>query len=390
LGTQSVLHAVKTRPRIRSEIKSKKCLETLYDEESDIPSKPLSSTLVDLQLTGDERKNSESSIRHKANFFIHCPDCKKLCKGKLRVRCNICKGGCFTVHRDPECWDDVLINKRITGHCESKEIACTSDEDHELPFAEFYFKCAEHPSTEKDYAAPLNLIKTNIKEVPCLSCGDVFDTVLVFPCSSGHTICLDCFKLYCTSRLQERQFVSHETYGYTLTCPVLCENSYIEEIHHFKLLPNNEYERYQQFGAEESLIQAGGVLCPQPNCGNGYIVDETCNKVHCVNGCGFVFCKICKQGYHIGDCITESSSTHNSSANEYSINLNRAAVSRWDEASRIVIQVTTKPCPKCRTPTERSGGCMHMVCTRAGCAYEWCWICQTEWTRDCMGEHWFG
>jgi hypothetical protein len=35
------------------------------------------------------------------------------------------------------------------------------------------------------------------------------------------------------------------------------------------------------------------------------------------------------------------------------------------------------------------GGCMHMVCTRARCGYHWCWVCQTEWTRECMSNHWF-
>lgn len=99
--------------------------------------------------------------------------------------------------------------------------------------------------------------------------------------------------------------------------------------------------------------------------------------------------------------------------------LKRATESRWDEASKLTIKVISKPCPKCRTATERdgkfdsnnyesllktkciyfffvfllslsSGGCMHMVCTRAGCEFEWCWVCQTEWTRDCMGTHWFG
>ena len=35
------------------------------------------------------------------------------------------------------------------------------------------------------------------------------------------------------------------------------------------------------------------------------------------------------------------------------------------------------------------GGCMHMVCTRPQCGFDWCWICQTEWTRECMGSHWF-
>lgn len=69
--------------------------------------------------------------------------------------------------------------------------------------------------------------------------------------------------------------------------------------------------------------------------------------------------------------------------------MNRVDDARWDDASKIAIAVTTKPCPKCRTATERAGGCMHMVCTRAGCNFEWCWICQTEWSRDCMAQHWF-
>lgn len=29
--------------------------------------------------------------------------------------------------------------------------------------------------------------------------------------------------------------------------------------------------------------------------------------------------------------------------------------SRWDEATKHTIKTKTKPCPKCRTPTERTG-----------------------------------
>lgn len=252
-------------------------------------SKPFSSTLVDLQLKDGERRNIDSVHleRSKAHFFVHCPECRKLCRGKLRVRCNICKGGAFTVHRDPSCWDDVLRPHRIHGHCESNETACVSNTDNDLPFAEFFFKCAEHPSGgERDYAVPLNLIKSNLKDVPCLACGDISDPVLVFSCSVGHVSCLECFQLYCSSRLQDRQFLPHPDIGYTLPCPVGCENSFIEEVHHFKLLSGDQYERYQRFATEEYVLQAGGVLCPQPNCGMGIIVDELCTRVHCQNGCG--------------------------------------------------------------------------------------------------------
>lgn len=258
-----------------------------------------------------------------------------------------------------------------------------------MPFAEFYFKCAEHPSQgEKDYAAPLNLIKNNLKNIPCLSCGDVNELVLVFSCLAGHVTCLECFKLYCTSRLSERQFIPNPDIGYTLGCPVGCENSFITEIHHFKLLTKDQYERYQRFATEEYVLQAGGVLCPQPNCGMGIIMEDDCTKVHCLNGCGFVFCKNCLQGYHIGDCLPEQSNTSLLGNCDYSVDPERAVQARWDEASRVTIKVITKPCPKCRIPTERDGGCMHIFCPR--CNFEWCWVCQVEWSRDCMGSHWFG
>ena len=35
--------------------------------------------------------------------------------------------------------------------------------------------------------------------------------------------------------------------------------------------------------------------------------------------------------------------------------VDEVAQARWEEATRSTIQVITKPCPKCRTPTERDG-----------------------------------
>lgn len=279
----------------------------------------------------------------KTHFFIYCSQCRDLCPGKLRVRCALCKGGAFTVYKDPECWDDVLKPNRILGLCETNEISCTR-ENHELPFAEFYFKCAKHMSMgESDFGAPLSLIKRNVKQVPCLSCTDVCDPILVFPCTSGHVTCLDCFRQYCLSRLMDRQFISHEDIGYTLPCPAGCENSFITEIHHFKLLTMDQYERYQRFATEEYVLKMGGVLCPQPDCGMGFIVDAGCKKIACSNGCGvsitllkpsnlyifdknaffgifqFVFCRDCLQGYHLGDCITDDTNNATSKNSQYSI-----------------------------------------------------------------------
>ena len=76
-------------------------------------------------------------------------------------------------------------------------------------------------------------------------------------------------------RLNERQFLLDPEIGYTLACPVRCPDSLIAETRHFRLIGNTDYERYQRFGAEELVLQSGGVLCPQPDCGAGILPELT-------------------------------------------------------------------------------------------------------------------
>ncbi|KAK9745069.1 Ubiquitin family [Popillia japonica] len=405
LGQQSVLHAVKIKKREKLPSQSNNSLIEEVEEEQG--SKPLCEILSDLDFSTTESENSlnksvsdtDEKERSKVHFYVFCPTCKSLKNGKLRVRCNFCKSGAFTVHSDPQNWTDVLEVKRITGQCENIPELCADNipelcadilDNREPTFAEFYFKCSEHRSLgEDDAAVPLYLIRPNSKDIPCLACGDVSDPVFVFPCPDGHVTCLDCFRQYCSTRLRDRQFWHHPDFGYTLGCPASCKDSFITEIHHFRLLTPAQYDQYQRFATEEYVLQSGGVLCPQPGCGMGILADPDCNRITCINGCGFVFCRLCLQGYHIGDCETPET-TNTDGDCSYNVDPTRAAEARWDEASRVTIKVISKPCPKCRTPTERDGGCMHMVCTRKGCEFHWCWVCQTPWTRECMGNHWFG
>lgn len=104
---------------------------SLAEEPEEVTTGPLCETLIDLQLDENERKlvTKEDMDRKKAHFYVHCSQCNELCNGKLRVRCCECLGGAFTVHRDPENWDDVLKSKRITGICESRETPCTVSSD---------------------------------------------------------------------------------------------------------------------------------------------------------------------------------------------------------------------------------------------------------------------
>lgn len=50
-----------------------------------------------------------------------------------------------------------------------------------------------------------------------------------------------------------------------------------------------QYAQYQRFGAEECVLKAGGVLCPQPGCGAGILADADCTRIVCLNGCGVSF-----------------------------------------------------------------------------------------------------
>uniref|UniRef100_A0A670K461 Uncharacterized protein n=1 Tax=Podarcis muralis TaxID=64176 RepID=A0A670K461_PODMU len=49
-----------------------------------------------------------------------------------------------------------------------------------------------------------------------------------------------------------------------------------------------QYNRYQCYGAEECVLQMGGVLCPTPGCGAGLLPEPEVRKIVCEpsNGMG--------------------------------------------------------------------------------------------------------
>uniref|UniRef100_A0A2K6FR62 E3 ubiquitin-protein ligase parkin n=1 Tax=Propithecus coquereli TaxID=379532 RepID=A0A2K6FR62_PROCO len=252
---------------------------------------------------------------------------------------------------------------------------------------EFFFKCGAHPTSNKETSVALNLITTNSRDITCITCTDV-----VFQCNYRHVICLDCFHLYCVTRLNDRQFVHDPQLGYTLPCVAGCPNSLIKELHHFRILGEEQYNRYQQYGAEECVLQMGGVLCPRAGCGAGLLPAPGQRKVACERGsglgCGLVFCRECKEAYHDGECSALFAAS-GMVTQAYRVDERAAEQARWEEASKETIKKTTKPCPRCHVPVEKNGGCMHMKCPQPQCRLEWCWNCGCEWNRTCMGDHWF-
>ncbi|KAM9804082.1 E3 ubiquitin-protein ligase parkin [Neosynchiropus ocellatus] len=330
----------------------------------------------------DESDGDLDGRRHCSTLFVFCKTCRSIQPGKLRVRCHSCKQTMLTVTKEPNCWEDVLLPARISGVCQSE--GCHGNQ------AEFFMKCASHPTADNDVSVPLDLIVKNTKEIPCIACTDVMDPVLVFQCSDKHVICLNCFHTYCETRLEERQFVYHPVIGYSLPCAVRCEDSLIKELHHFRILGDEQYGRYLQLAAERYLLSSGGLMCPSPGCGAGLLPTDGSRMVQCDRrtGCGFIFCRTCRLQYHEGPCLSASALTRDDAAQSFSVETAAAVRGRWEQESLLAIQKMTKQCPSCSLPIERDGGCMHMRCPQ--CGENWCWFCGLTWTNTCMSRHWFG
>ncbi|XP_074000757.1 E3 ubiquitin-protein ligase parkin [Numenius arquata] len=403
LGQQSIVHIVQS-PQKSSQNKDETednhaggILKALEREPESLTRVDLSTSILPSLSAGlavilDTTKNSISLPSEKSgvatynSFYVFCKNfCQAVKPGKLRVRCIECKQGTLTLARGPSCWDDVLIPNRIRGVCQSQR--CNGN------IAEFYFKCGAHPTTDSETSVALNLVTANSRSITCITCTDIRSPVLVFQCVHRHVICLDCFHLYCVTMLNDRQFIHDLELGYSLPCVAGCPDSLIKELHHFRILGEEQYNRYQRYGAEECVLRMGGVLCPTPGCGAGLLPEPGVRKIVCEPGngigCGFVFCRECKEEYHEGECSSLLSTQGAMAQKGYVVDEHAAMQARWEEASRETIKKTTKPCPNCNIPVEKNGGCMHMKCPRPQCRFEWCWNCGLEWNRTCMGDHWF-
>ena len=331
LGNQSVLHAVEV-------------ITPAHPPAFQPRTAPLSQTLVDLQLTEEERQKSEEASL--AMFYSWCDEEDTLAPAKLRLRCGECGGGAVILRQDPASWEDVLCPRRLVAHCETQ---CQRD-----AWADFYFRCghARHAASGSDghNTLALDLLRGNIRHVPCLACTDTCQVVLVFP-TCHHVLCSHCWVDYSRSKLNDRQFVLHPDLGYTLPCPLSCENSHVTRPVHFKMLTSHHYQRYLRFGAEELVLQSGGLLCPQPGCGAGIQLEtgpDLCNRVACAE-CGYVFCRDCGQGAHLGPCLAGCDDPQEAGQQPGHM-AGMAARARWSGAdpSSVTIRASTKPCPGCR------------------------------------------
>ncbi|KAI5206992.1 RCC1/BLIP-II protein [Aureobasidium subglaciale] len=149
---------------------------------------------------------------------------------------------------------------------------------------------------------------------------------------------------------------------------------------------------YQARHDEETLQSEAAVFamsraCPG-GCGARIERDGGCPHMLCTK-CGHEFCFLCLGDYN--HAATEGMCPSQTMAQPEPYNPSAAAIkarraerqarkhahSEEDESSVVLLGTITKPCPKCKVPIEKNGGCDHMTC--ASCHYQFCWLCSTDY-----------
>jgi len=193
----------------------------------------------------------------------------------------------------------------------------------------------------------------------CSICNNVTELYQLRRCQ--HQFCVECL---------EGWIVTHCNEGKPVFCP---DKNKCKEICYFDvhtLLQDQQMkEKFEMQFIERSLRKTEDfVWCPK--CASGGF-SEICPVVECEH-CGYRFCK---------DCLVVHDGLTCEDYMEYKSLEDDEVVFRKMVKSG---KCHTKYCPKCRTPTERTGGCSHMSCGQ--CRHQWCWVCcgdyQGKYTMD--------
>eukprot|EP01103_Thecamoeba_quadrilineata_P002550 TRINITY_DN12499_c0_g1_i1.p1 TRINITY_DN12499_c0_g1~~TRINITY_DN12499_c0_g1_i1.p1 ORF type:complete len:498 (-),score=80.68 TRINITY_DN12499_c0_g1_i1:94-1563(-) len=208
--------------------------------------------------------------------------------------------------------------------------------------------------------------KSSAKIFSCRVCLEDSALLSTFSLSCGHTYCAQCWKTYLEIKISEGPS------SLTTKCIFPKCGLRVHQDAVYNLVSAEKQKVYEHYLIKSFVEDNPQVKwCPYPGC--GYCVrcerESRTEPVRCK--CSFCFCFKCAD-YLIGDHKPASCSQ----------------VEKWlqkasDESENVNwLLANTKKCPKCRSPIEKNGGCMHMTCYKnaGGCGYEFCWLCRGAWT----------
>lgn len=130
------------------------------------------------------------------------------------------------------------------------------------------------------------------------------------------------------------------------------------------LLSDESWDRFQELAFLAALSKDSSVhWCPRAGCGNAVSVEPGRRHVEC-SLCGIVSCVQCGAESHQGSCKDYATWLADQPSAE-------GLAAKWK-------MERTKPCPKCKAPIERLGGCNHFTCP--ACDYQFCFLCMRRYT----------
>lgn len=199
----------------------------------------------------------------------------------------------------------------------------------------------------------------------CLICLEDLPAAQTFALSCGHRYCKDCWKGYLEVMVKDGP---RSVYA---RCPAPKCKAIVHEEAYKQLTSPETYKKYCTF-LFRSFVDDNAQIkwCPAPGCTNAIRCERVGRKQAVTCKCGFAFCFRCSD-FEVGD--------HNPVDCEH---LEKWRQKASDESENVKwMMANTKKCPKCRSPIEKNGGCMHMTCRIASCAFEFCWLCRGPWTE---------
>eukprot|EP00826_Nyctotherus_ovalis_P016707 TRINITY_DN1484_c0_g1_i23.p1 TRINITY_DN1484_c0_g1~~TRINITY_DN1484_c0_g1_i23.p1 ORF type:complete len:372 (-),score=76.93 TRINITY_DN1484_c0_g1_i23:107-1222(-) len=205
-------------------------------------------------------------------------------------------------------------------------------------------------------------------EVTCEICMRTMSgTNFVRLLACKHFTCKDCYKTYCESLIFDGR--ASQITCFSEDCKTLIPDTFLK-----KTLSDELYERYETFNINKALGEMEDIAwCPQ--CEGPAFKSEHSSLVAYCQECDFRFCLKCHNIYHpfqrckslevqeevpleqLKDKITMSETLNTSLSNRY---MNKFA----------------KPCPKCKIPIIKTGGCNKMTCFK--CKIFFCWTCREQ------------
>ncbi|KAJ1422082.1 Zinc finger, RING-type [Sesbania bispinosa] len=255
------------------------------------------------------------------------------------------------------------INQVSTVLLISKFVACLLLHHYEWSVNKVIEAWIDNEERVRNAVGLLKQPQVNFSSSEIFMCGICFETLCgdkIRLAECGHPFCMICWMRYVDTKIDEGPYKC-----LTLRCPEpFCDAAMDGDMVH-KLASESSMKRYDHF-LFRSYVENNKKIkwCPAPACGNAVSFEADGYRknfdVTCL--CYHSFCWRCGEEAHRPvDCET---------AHQWiTKNMSKSENADW-------LVAHTKPCPQCKKPIERNGGCKRIRCN---CGFQFCWFCLGDW-----------